>query len=422
MWDDYGGFGGVNYGGYQGFDWSPVASPSWDLGGSSYAFPSSMDGNSGYGAPSSPSVGFSSTEYPGNGFSFGSSGAGDGNSAAITPASFNAATPSASSMPNLGLSSGGISPVGADSGGVGFSVPGAPGADLTSAFSTNPFLSPELLDDWKQRTQTAGGDVPLPQSRPWQADATDNPGGDVYTGPGAGGQPSQQTQQKPPTTFTPPGQQTQTPSQQTTVGAMPQVGGAKVGATVPIGGEGDNKTIFDKLTEGVTKSVTSNPLGILAAGLGLTAAMGQGNKKPEGYGDLKAQANALAADSANLRSYLTSGTLPPGLKTAVDNATAAAKARLIQNYASRNPGISVDPTKNSALAQELQAIDEQAAVSTSQIATQLMQTGMSAANISTQIYQNLMNIDIAAQQRSGQAIANFAAALSGAPKSINVKL
>lgn len=165
------------------------------------------------------------------------------------------------------------------------------------------------------------------------------------------------------------------------------------------------------LVKGATDSITKNPLGIALAGGGLLYNMLQGNKTPANQNNLQSQADQLAAQGSQLASYLQNGTLPPGIKTAVDQATQAAKARVISNYASR--GAPTDPSKNSALAQELNAIDEASVISTSQIGQQLMQTGISETQLSSNIYESLLKIDQTQQAQTGQAIANFAAALGG---------
>lgn len=165
------------------------------------------------------------------------------------------------------------------------------------------------------------------------------------------------------------------------------------------------------LLKGAEKSITGNPLGIALAGAGLLTNLMKGNQLPSEADTLKNQASQLAAQGSQLASYLQSGTLPPGIKTAVDQATQAAKARVISNYAGR--GQPTDPSKNSALAQELNSIDEQAVISTSQIGQQLLTSGISETQLSSNIYESLLKIDQTQQQQTGQAIANFAAALGG---------
>lgn len=178
-------------------------------------------------------------------------------------------------------------------------------------------------------------------------------------------------------------------------------------------------SMFDKLTTGAIDSVTKNPLGIGIAGLGLGMNLLKGNQKPAGTDQLTGQANQLSAQGQQLQSYLASGTLPPGVQEGIDRAKVAARARIISNFASQ--GMSTNPAENSALATELNNLDLQAADQGSKIATQLLQTGINETGLSSQIYENLVKIDQTQMQQTGQAIANFAAALGGS-HGINLKL
>lgn len=175
-------------------------------------------------------------------------------------------------------------------------------------------------------------------------------------------------------------------------------------------------SFLDNLFSSVSKSVSSNPLSFLgAAGMAYNAynanqAMKDIPSLSQIAPQLRQQAASLNAQGQQLASYLTSGSLPPGLQASLDQATKSAKATIISNFASR--GMSTDPTKNSALASELAAVDAQAVVSTAQIGQNLMQTGINETQLSSGLYTTLANIDNAAQQRIQQSIANFAAALA----------
>lgn len=163
-----------------------------------------------------------------------------------------------------------------------------------------------------------------------------------------------------------------------------------------------------------------NPLGaaIGAAGLGYTALQGQ--QTPKFSPELMAQAARLDANGQKMMAYLQSGDLPPGLKASLDQATAAAKAKIISNFASQ--GLNVDPTQNSALAQQLAQVDQQALISTAQIGQQLMQTGLAQTGLSSDLYKTLANIDQTQTAAIGKSIANFAAAISGSGGGLNLKL
>ena len=141
-----------------------------------------------------------------------------------------------------------------------------------------------------------------------------------------------------------------------------------------------------------------------------------------------ATANAAAAPELSagetLQSYLQTGTLPTNIQAQVDQQVAGAKAGIIQGYASR--GMSTDPNQNSALAQDLANVDTQAqslkgtletnmATAGSQMVTtanNLLQTGVNATNISSQIPIAMQNLSIQLAQATSTAIASFAAALN----------
>lgn len=167
-------------------------------------------------------------------------------------------------------------------------------------------------------------------------------------------------------------------------------------------------------------SVMKNPIGVGLAGAGLGYNLLQGQKVSPEMQAMQGNAAALNAQGQQLMSYLQNGTLPPGLQTAVDNATHAMKARIIANHAKN--GLSTNPAQNSALAQELNQVDLNAVALIAQQGQQLLTTGMNATNISSQLYGMLENLNRQQSQRTGQAIANFAAALSGGPRGININL
>ena len=195
---------------------------------------------------------------------------------------------------------------------------------------------------------------------------------------------------------------TQLTPQQMGQPAAPAAGGAAPSAPAA-GGSGD-KSILDSL--GI-----KNPLGaaIGAAGLGYSVLQGQQTQKysPE----MLAQAQSLNAQGQQLLSYLNSGTLPAGLQASLTQATSAAKAKVISNFASQ--GLNTDPTQNTALAAQLNQVDQQALISTAQIGQQLMTSGIQETGISSELYKTLANIDQTQTANIGKAIANFASSISG---------
>lgn len=174
---------------------------------------------------------------------------------------------------------------------------------------------------------------------------------------------------------------------------------------------------FDNLVTGATNSITRNPIGVGLGVGGLAYNIAAGQKVSPEMKAMSENAKALNAQGQQLMSYLQSGTLPPGLQTAIDNAKAASRARIIANHA-RN-GQATDPSMNSALAQELNQLDLNATALIAQKGQELLTTGMNATNMSTQLYSMLEGMNRQQSQQMGQAIANFAAALSG-PRPIQI--
>ena len=179
------------------------------------------------------------------------------------------------------------------------------------------------------------------------------------------------------------------------------------------GGDSKDKGVLDSL--GI-----KNPLGaaIGAAGLGYSVLQGQQTQKysPE----MLAQAQSLNSQGQQLLSYLNSGTLPAGLQASLTQATSAAKAKIISNFASQ--GLNTDPAQNTALAAQLNQVDQQALISTAQIGQQLMSTGLQETGLSSDLYKTLASIDQTQTANIGKAIAGFASSISGSGGGINLKL
>lgn len=186
---------------------------------------------------------------------------------------------------------------------------------------------------------------------------------------------------------------------------------AKTAAAKPTGASGTS--VLDSL--GI-----KNPLGAAIGAAGLGYSVLQGQQAPKFSPELQAQAARLDANGQKLMEYLQSGNLPPGLKTSLDQATAAAKAKIVSNFAAQ--GLNTDPNQNSVLAQQLAQVDQQAIISTAQIGQQLMQTGLAESGLSSDLYKTLANIDQTQTANIGKAIASFASAISGSGGGINLKV
>lgn len=192
---------------------------------------------------------------------------------------------------------------------------------------------------------------------------------------------------------------------------LPAEGAATAGATGGAGAApGAGPGFMEKLGTGAVDSITKNPLGIGVGAAGLGLNMLQGQKQSDAVKALTSQAGDLSGQGAQLRSYLSSGTLPPGLQASVDKAVADAKSHAISNAAAQ--GLPTDPTQNTALAATLAGIDNQVPILTAQLGQQLLSDGVRESGLSSQLYQSLAQIDQTQTTNMGKAIANFAAAMS----------
>jgi len=175
----------------------------------------------------------------------------------------------------------------------------------------------------------------------------------------------------------------------------------------------------------VLKSLESNPLGIALGAGGLGYNILQGQKQTANQKALTADAQQATANSNQmvqsgeaLQQYLTNGTLPPNYQTQVDQAINDAKTTAISNAA--HQGLPTDPTQNTALAATLAKIEASRPAMQTQVASQLFSSGsslvsagQSAAGLSGQLYQALVQNDTTQAANTGKAIATLAAALNG---------
>lgn len=200
-------------------------------------------------------------------------------------------------------------------------------------------------------------------------------------------------------------------------GVTPSIGDAVTGAgqygldAAPAGGGGGGSSFLGDLGKGAISSVTKNPLGIAAAGGLLGYDLLKGNPTDPNQKQLQDKANQLGAQGDVLRSYLTSGTLPPAMQAQLDQATKAEKARIVSGYAAK--GMPTDPNQNSALAQELNNVDTNAVAAMASAQIQMMNTGLQETGLSTQLYETLVKLDQSQNDQLMKAISGFAAALGG---------
>jgi hypothetical protein len=147
-----------------------------------------------------------------------------------------------------------------------------------------------------------------------------------------------------------------------------------------------------------------------------------------------AAAQPLLTSGESLTQYLATGTLPPAFQATLQQNIAAAKARIIQGYATR--GMSTNPNQNSQLAQDLNNVDLQgqtvmaslestlntAGTQLISTANGLLSSGLSALQISAELPIQVakLNSDLNAQMAT--AISGFAAALNGSGTKSGVTL
>lgn len=147
----------------------------------------------------------------------------------------------------------------------------------------------------------------------------------------------------------------------------------------------------------------------LMAGLGLGATALQSQKSLPGEDALKAQAKHLKQSGSELEGYMRTGTLPPGLQAGVTGATESAKASLRSMFA--QSGMSGSSSEAEALAK----IDQQAQAQAGEMAIKLMQQGVDETNMSTALYQQIMQNALSQDQELGKAIGAFASSFAPRP-------
>lgn len=186
-----------------------------------------------------------------------------------------------------------------------------------------------------------------------------------------------------------------------------------LGVATSVGGLAKNLTTPNSIPGQSNLTNLASQLGASGAALtGNTAAVQQ-------------QANTLSNQGNQLSSYLTSGTLPPGVQTAIDNASADAIAAIKGNYASKGLTGSTMETQDinavksrataegASIAQNLLSSGLTAEQAAAQISQSLVSTGTAQTGLSAQIYQQLLGLNVNQNAATSQAIANLAAALAG---------
>ena len=215
----------------------------------------------------------------------------------------------------------------------------------------------------------------------------------------------------------------------------PTVPGAPTEITAP---PGDTSNFFSNLGSQITK----NPLSVVGLG-GLGYNLFQGYQQNQALKALQGTETALATSAQQaqqqaqgaaqplltsgeaLQQAFVSGTLPPQYQSQVNQWVQGLKAQIVQGYGSR--GMPTDPTKNSALAQDLSNADAQGVTLSNQLLGQLqvagqamvqqantmIAQGLSATQIAAQIPIAMQQLSIELGKNTSTAIASFAGALGG---------
>ena len=151
---------------------------------------------------------------------------------------------------------------------------------------------------------------------------------------------------------------------------------------------------------------TGQALGAALAGGGLIYDMSQKNSIP-GQAALTSEASTLSTEAQQLQNYVTTGTLPPGVSTVLTQVQQGLVNQIKAKYASLGM---------SGSTAEQQDINNAALQVQSQGATQalnLMNQGVSLAQLAGQLQTTLLNTNIQQDQQTATSIGQLAAALAG---------
>lgn len=178
--------------------------------------------------------------------------------------------------------------------------------------------------------------------------------------------------------------------------------GATAG-TAPASGNSFSNLISDPSFSNLGDFASKNASLLLGVGsLGLDAL--KGNQPLPGESNITGIANQLSGQATQLQSYLTNGTLPPGVSTALTQAGSAAKAAIRSQYAAK--GMS----GSSAEVQDLSNVDNTLVSQGATIATTLLNQGITEANLAAGLYGQIMNTALTQDNQLSGALGTLAAA------------
>ena len=152
---------------------------------------------------------------------------------------------------------------------------------------------------------------------------------------------------------------------------------------------------------------------ITALGLGRSLLASRQPNPIPGMGNVNNIAAQLQTQGTTLSNYLQTGTLPPAVQTAVDQATQDGITTIKARYA----GMGVAPG-SSAETMDIARLQQDAVVKGATLADQLLQQGISETELSGQLYNELIGYNAGLTNQTNQAIANFATALAGGSRPV----
>lgn len=175
------------------------------------------------------------------------------------------------------------------------------------------------------------------------------------------------------------------------------------GATLPA-----STAVAPQGTLASIQSAIGSPLGKAATSLAPIALdVLKGSQITPQQKALQAQANQLNAQGDQLESYLQNGQLPPGEQAGINAALESAIASIKSDYASRG---------ESGSSAEQEAIDQarqNAQTQTATMAQSLFSTGLSEVNSSSQIYDEIMQANVAQNKDLSSAITAAVGSMGG---------
>jgi hypothetical protein len=191
----------------------------------------------------------------------------------------------------------------------------------------------------------------------------------------------------------------------------------QTGGNMPIAPQGQGNSLWNAITgKGSWKDAIGNNIGTALSAAPLALAAIKGNQAMPGQNAIASEAAALESQGKTLQSYVTDGTLPPGVATQLHQAGEAAKASIRSQYAARGM------TGSSAEATDLANVDNTIVGQGASIASSLLQQGMNETNMSAQLYSTIMNNAVQQDAQLGNAISAFASGIAGSGKPITLNL